>query len=333
VLAPTATLQPAAAAADSSASAGVSVPWAFQWVDHGAPEQLAHLTGQLRWRGFDLGFAVDGLLGVDGRLTAPSLALIPSHLQQVVLTHFAHECLQTLASGSLADMTLTSVDWHEDPLPMQGEFEFTLRRPEAVGTSRGRLTVFDEAGRMQLMNALASLQWPLPAPLANVAGRLQLGTVCLTPDELAGLDLGDLVWIDDAELSPNGLRGQFQANDEEAGCTAWLKRSLMTRDALPAVVSIDNTNDNGAVSAPGAAMLTLAVKSPEIAVARSWLQCAQPVQRLRRPVLATTWEVCQGAHAVCEGRLVVVARRLGLRVTRMLHPKVPDSHSMQKRKG
>jgi hypothetical protein len=63
-------------------------------------------------------------------------------------------------------------------------------------------------------------------------------------------------------------------------------------------------------------------------VERSWLHRAAAVQRLSKPALAMTWTVCEhGAHdglqhepAAFQGRLVVVARRIGLRITRVLEP-------------
>jgi hypothetical protein len=311
---------PPAASLPSFARPGA---WDFHWVDQAVPEPSAHLTGMLRWRGFDVGFAIDGLLGIDGRLAAPSLATLEPHLQQLVLHHFADECLRTFAAGPLAGVELTSAHWHEEPLPMQGEFEFTVRRPGARGVSRGRLTVFGEDGRGPLMDALASLRWPLPAPLRQVAGRLHVGSAYLMPDELAGIDLGDLVWIDDAELSPSGLRVHCRA-DGGASQAAWVKRGVMTRDALqqPAAGGIQgdggraDAGDGGA--APQAAATALAVKSAALPVARSWLQGAEAVQRLPQPALAMVWEAWQGGRAVFEGRLAVVGRRLGLRVTRVM---------------
>lgn len=295
--------------------------WDFQWVDQAAPEPLAHLTGTLRWRGFDVGFAVDGLLGIDGRLAPPSLATLEPHLQQLVLHHFADECLRTFSAGPLAGVELTSVNWHEEPLPMQGEFEFTVRRPGARGVSRGRLTVFGDEGRGQLMDALASLRWPLPAALRHVAARLQVGTVCLMPDELAGIDLGDLVWIDDAELSPSGLRVHCLVDDGLGGasCAAWVKRGVMARDALQQAVGGgpgDGSRAGGEDVSPAAT--ALAVKSAGMRVSRAWLEGAEPVQRLPQPALAMGWEAWLGGRAVFEGRLAVVGRRLGLRVTRVL---------------
>lgn len=303
--------------------------WDFQWIDQPVPESLAHLTGTLRWRGFDVGFAVDGLLGIDGRLAAPSLATLEPHLQQLVLHHFADECLRTFSAGPLAGVELASAHWHEEPLPMQGEFEFTVRRPGARGVSRGRLTVFGEEGRGQLMDALASLRWRLPVALRHLVARLHVGTVCLMSDELAGIDLGDLVWIDDAELSPSGLRVHCRA-DDGAGRAAWVKRGVMTRDALQQAVGGGVQGDGsrvGGVEAPPqspTATAELAVKSLGMPVARSWLQGVEPVQRLPQPALAMVWEAWLGGRAVFEGRLAVVGRRLGLRVTRVTRGPVEE---------
>jgi hypothetical protein len=303
-------LRPPAIAAQTT---GALAAWDFQWVDAGAPEQLAHVTGQLRWRGFELGFAVDGLLGVDGRLAGPGLAAMPPDLQQLVLKHFADECLLSFKGTPLADMSLLSLQWHEDPLPMEGEFEFTVRRAELQRSSRGRLTVFEQAGRLQLINALASLQWPMPLALSTVSGRLHIGSASLMPEECADLEVGDLVWLDDAELAPSGLRAQFiPAHESGAPCWVWIKRSSVLRQAASAAVA---SWPNQASRAP-AAFFT--VTSPEVTVQRSWFQGAITEQRLAQTALALPWQLCAEAGVRFEGQLLVVGRRLGLRVTTVL---------------
>lgn len=303
-------------AADQVQAAGLHdglAVWDFQWVEESAPEQWAQVTGRLRWRGFDIGFALDGLLGVDGRLAAPSLATIPAGLQHLVLQHFAAECLLPLKGGPLADMTLVSLQWHETPLPMEGEFEFMLKRAELSRFSRGRLTVFHEAGRQQLLNALAALRWPVPHGLSTVNGRLQIGAVHLTPDECASLEVGDLVWLDDAEVAPTGLRAQFMPIDSaDAPCWLWIKRSVMTLQSS-AMVGRERVEDAAAEAA-----MTLTATSPDLSVQRAWLQGAMPQQSLTRTALALMWQLRDGARVRYEGQLIVVGRRLGLRVARVL---------------
>ncbi len=296
-----------------SGPANALAAWDFQWVSTGAPEQWAHVTGQLRWRGFDVGFAADGLLGVDGRLAAPSVASMPAHLQQLVLQHFAEDCLQALKGTALADMTLVALQWHEEPLPMEGEFEFTFKRAELPRSSRGRLTVFDRAGRLQLINALATLQWPMPAGLSLLRGRLQIGSTRLSPEDCAGLEVGDLVWLDDAEVAATGLRAQFIPSDEsEAACFAWIKRSSMSWQSAKAGAS--SSQDN----ASGDAGVLLKATSPEMAVQRAWCQGAVRQQPLAQTALALPWQLSGQGTPRFEGQLLVVGRRLGLRVTRVL---------------
>lgn len=303
-------------AADLAQAAGLQgrmAAWNFQWVEESAPEQWAHVTGQMRWRGFDIGFAVDGLLGVDGRLAAPSLATMPPDLQHLVLQHFAAECLRPLKGGPLADMTLVSLQWHEDPLPMEGEFEFTLKRAELSRFSRGRLTVFHEAGRQQLLNALAALVWPVPLGLSTVNGHLQIGSVCLPPNECASLEVGDLVWLDDAEIAPTGLRAQFIPVDPaNAPRRVWLKRSAMTLQ--PSAMVAQARVEDASAEAP----VTLKATSPDLSVQRAWLQGAMPQQSLAHTALALRWQLRDRGRVRYEGQLTVVGRRLGLRVSQVL---------------
>jgi hypothetical protein len=305
-------LRPPADAARSVDLQGKPALWEFQWVNDGAPCQSAHVTGQLRWRGFEIGFSVDGMLGLDGRLAASSLASVPPEFQQLVLQHFADECLQSLRSSPLADMTLVSLQWHEEPFALEGEFEFTLKRTELLRLSRGRLTVFDEAGRRQLIDALAAVRWPVPHSLSMLNGRLQIGSVRLSPEEYAGLEVGDLVWLDDAEVAPSGLRARFlPANEAEAACFVWCKRSTLSLQKpavqiLPQGIGTDE---------PGFNFVAI---SPEVTVQRSWMQGAVPQQPIARPVMSIVWQLVSEGQGRCEGQLIVVGRRLGLRLTRVV---------------
>jgi hypothetical protein len=327
MLEPADVLQQAALAKESMASSaqalGAAARWDFRWLADGPAgpagpaQQRAHVTGQLRWRGFEMVFALDGLAGIDGRLAAPAMALLAPHLQQVVLQHFAQALLragvQTGGTGPLSEITLVSIEWHQEPQPMQGEFSFSLRGPAAAGVSHGRLLLPDPSAQLPWANALAGLHWPLPAAWADVAGRLRLGTVVLTRDELQGLERGDLVWMDDAELSPAGLRARFVANDQHAKRSVWLKGSAMRLDGLQEMAAEPQQRDN----AEDDDVLRLPVMSAEMRVTRSLLHAghAGTPQRLPKPVLASSWQVCRNNAPAFEGQLVVVARRLGLRVT------------------
>lgn len=303
------------AAADQAQSSAASPRCEFQWVERGAAEQLAQLSGLLRWRGFDIEFAVDGLLGVDGRLDAPSLAMLSADLRQLVLRHFADELLQALQAGPLAELTLFSLQWHDEPLAMRGEFEFLLRREGLRGFSRGRLGILDQEGRAQWVNALGAHGWAVPPSLSTVPGHLHLGLARLLPEELAGLEVGDLVWVEEAEISPTGLRARFVPHEAHAGAyLVSIKRSDMARtEPAPARLAAQGAP---VTDGPSDGLVTLSVTSPEVRVQRSWLQGAVQRQSLPQPVLSLPWQMgvtgCAPSHG---GQLVVVARRLGLRLT------------------
>ena len=316
-------LRPDAQAADAPFGADAEDPAGleacdFQWVDRGAPEQRAHLTGQLRWRGFDLGFAADGLLGVDGRLATTHLSALPADMQELVLHHFAQEFMDLLKSGPLADMALLSLQWHEAPLPMDGEFDFQLRRDGVAGFTRGRLTVLDPAGRSQLLDALAALGWPLPHEIGMVRVHLQVGHMSLSPEELAGLEVGDLVWLEDAELAPAGLRVRVVSHEDGAAARfAWIKRSAMVRQSDSTAALVEDVASRP--TAASDALIARPVVSPAMKVQRAWLQGTEPLQSLPQPVLSMCWQMGAADDApTYEGQLVVVGRRLGLRLTRLL---------------
>ncbi len=287
--------------------------WEFQWAQGGGDRQWAQVTGRLHWRGFAVDFALDGLSGLDGRLAAPPMGTLPQALRQLVLHHVADECLRPLEQGPLMGMGLSDLRWHEAPVPMEGEFEFTVKRMGLRGVVRGRLAFAGGAGRDRLFDAISSLGWRLPAETAAVAGRLQVGGTRLTPEEFAGLGVGDLVWLDDADLSPQGLGALFlPASPAAAPRRVRIKRRSMAlagpTAAPPAVAGVQ-----------GGCGVALVATSRELAVQRAWLQGALPAQAMREPALAMDWTFVDSAgHAGCEGRLLLVGRRLGLRLTRVV---------------
>lgn len=303
--------------------------WNFNWVNQPDSLQHAHVTGQLRWGGYDWAFEADGLAGVDGRLAAPSLDALPLHLRQVVLHHFAEECLKPLAVGPLSDLAVTALCWHEDSLPMQGEFEFTVRRAGVRGVTRGRLTPVNQAGRAHLLAAMSLAHWPLPQALAHVTGQLQVGSLRLTPLELAHIEPGDLVWVDEAELSPLGLRAHFHGEGRVFG--AWIKRSVMTRDGMPhggvspAGITTPALQSVPSLASTDATTIDLPLRSPMLSVARAWLHGAQAEHSLPTTALTFTWAAHHDQQVTVEGRLLVVGRRLGLRVSRVLVTDSPEA--------
>jgi hypothetical protein len=156
------------------------------------------------------------------------------------------------------------------------------------------------------------LQWPMPPGLSVVSGHLRIGSVSLTTEEQASIDVGDLVWLDDAEVSPLGLRAMFvQEHSADTSCRVWIKRSTMRiQNEVAGAENIFDAELDG--------VCTLQANSPQITVQRAWLQYAIPEQSLAQTVLAMTWCLGRGEHVCFEGGLIVIGRRLGLRVTRVL---------------
>ena len=63
-------------------------------------------------------------------------------------------------------------------------------------------------------------------------------------------------------------------------------------------------------------------------VQRRWLHGATPLQRLSKPASAMTWTARDGSDdepCAFQGRLIVVARRIGLRITRVHHSVAGDA--------
>lgn len=296
--------------------AGAADGWQFEWLDDLAEAPSARITGRLNWRGFDVEFALDSLAGIDGRLSGPSLDTLPAALQQLVLSHCAEACLDAFSSGPLAGMALIEIHWHDMPVPVDGEFAFSVRRPGVRGGSVGWITVRRDAARRKLLAALVSQNWTLPPALALVDVTLQMGSVGLLPHELDALEPGDVVWIDDAELAPAGLRVHVHASPDEAARPAWIKRSELRLDGAPQGRVRSRAEDGDGAESHDADLL--AVTSPPLVLSRHWLLGGAPMQRLDRPAQAVPWFIGRNGNAVAEGALVLVGRRVGLRITRTL---------------
>jgi hypothetical protein len=278
------------------------------WLDGLPPAIQARVTGCLRWRGIELGVALDGLAGLDGRLDEAHFAQVPGQLQTLMLQHAVAHLMRELSGGPLAELTLERLEWHEMPRPMQGDWALSLRREGAAGMCLGMLMAPDAEARNALANWVAAQAWPLPKDLSNVPGVLRIGRFQLDPSELAELAVGDWVWLDEAELTPQGLRAEFvPTSGDTAGCSAWIKRSELRRDSLAPVEPA--RPDPAQHEAP-----FLSVQSPSLQVARSWIQGATAPQRLPARATALPWLLQRGDWLVAEAKLNVVGRRIGLRI-------------------
>ncbi len=284
------------------------------WLEALPPATLARVTGCLRWRGVELGFALDGLAGLDGRLDAVHFCQVPGQLQNLMLQHLAAQLMRELSGGALAELSLERLEWHDTAQPMLGEWALSLRREGAAGQCLGMLTTPHAEARKALANGLAAQDWLLPDNLRNVSGVLRIGQLPLDAAELAELAVGDWVWLDEAELTPQGLRAEFvPSHFGDSGCMAWIKRSELRLDGLSAA-DLENSLK---LSSTSQELVSLTVQSPALQVARSWVQGATAAQRLPARAMALPWLLQRGELLVAEARLSVVGRRVGLRIQRV----------------
>jgi type III secretion system YscQ/HrcQ family protein len=226
-----------------------------------------------------------------------------------------------------------AVHWQPERLldwPCQLSFSLT-RRPE--GTSLRGAILFESASALQWLHA--SLPIDAASGRARLALelplRLVLGRSNITGDDLAGLDSGDVVWIESAGVTREGVAIELLAPLARRRWRCRAQRSTLR------IVSAADDAEASAAEAPGGAHRTLEKGGRVMSVERSLLETPvtfdlgeinmkvqelerlQPGQIIDLPleVSAATVALRVAGRRIAEGMLVAVGRRLGVRISRI----------------
>lgn len=294
---------------------------ASSWVWSDDVGAMAVGSMHLQWLGVDVACWVDGWSGFDGRLTPASLSQLPVPLRTVLLLRLLEQALDRDAGvpsegTGWGTVVLKSARVFKEPMPMgEAGYGFSLRLAGAGGRTGGRLVV-EPVDVSRLAQALLRQGFALPPSMSRIEGHLQVGTVDPRALRGANLEPGDLVWLEAAELSASGVRVRFHpsaglaegaSEPDEQPLWGWVRGSRLLRDAVP---------PSGALAAgPG----HWQVRSPQgLALRREWCLGLTPEIRLPGTARELEWFIADAQAPVFAGRLIVVDRRVGLRVTRSI---------------
>lgn len=294
---------------------------AFRWLDAAPPSARVTLRAVLRWQGHELGVALDGLLGLDGRLAPEPLMAVGEPLRTLMIRHALDRLAaqwrtldpQGSSLGALA--SLQSIEGGPARDRLEGDWPFLVRMGAAEGVTCGVLTLPDAQAKSDLAQALARHDLALPPSMQHLSGRLRLLDLDTEALDLPGLEPGDLVWVDEALWTPAGLGVTFVSDEAcpttRAGCRAWLRRGDLVLDDAPGAAPGSLAPEPEGRKDPAAGLV---VRSRPLAVPRAW--AAGRIRRIRLPqtVQAMTWEIVGGDRARRQARLRVVGRRLALQV-------------------
>lgn len=276
--------------------------------------------------------ALDGLAAMDPLLVGEPFKLLPTPLRDLAIHRLLALVLSSAPPSITQALEVRAVSWETTKLvdwPCQLSFSLT-RRPE--GTRMLGTMLFETA---------AALQWlhlSLPIDATSERSRLTLalplrlivGRSMVTADALAGLGEGDVVWIETAAITREGIGVDLLAPLAQR---RW--RCRAHRAGLR-VLGADQDVEAHAGEAPGGANRITERGERFMSAERSLLEApvtfdlgeinmkVQELERLQpghvidlpQDVAGATVSLRVAGRRIAEGTLVAVGRRLGVRISR-----------------
>lgn len=277
--------------------------------------------------------AVDGLAAVDPLLVGEPFALMPESLRTLAICRQLARAVWSAPAAISHALEVQAVHWQPQRLPdwpCQLSFSLT-RRPE--GTSLRGVILFETSAALQWLHA--SLPIDAASGRARLALdlplRLVLGRSSIAMDDLAGLDTGDVVWIESAGVTREGVAVELLAPLARRRWRCRAQRSTLR------IVSAAHDAEAYAADSPGGARRTLEQGERVMSAERSLLETpvtfdlgeinmkVQDLERLQpgqiidlpQDVAAATVALRVAGRRIAEGMLVAVGRRLGVRISRI----------------
>lgn len=277
--------------------------------------------------------ALDGLAAADPLLVGEPLALMPEPLRNLAIYRLIARALWSAPAVISQALDVRAVRWESQRLPewpCQLSFSLT-RRPE--GTRLLGVILFETAAALQWLHV--SLPIDAASGLARLALdlplRLVLGRTSIAMDDLAGLDAGDVVWIESAAVTREGVAVELLAPMARRRWRCRAQHSTLR------ILSAADDAEACAADAPGGAHRTPEKGGRVMSAERSLLETpvtfdlgeitmkVQELERLQpgqvidlpQDVAAATVALRVAGRRIAEGMLVAVGRRLGVRISRI----------------
>ncbi|HSD37136.1 MAG TPA: FliM/FliN family flagellar motor switch protein [Rhodocyclaceae bacterium] len=324
---------------------------AVRWT---APRPLhLPLSIRLQCAGYNFCVSLSGLDAIDSRLVGEPFTGMPRNLRTLVVSRLVTECVAALPSALAQGIQLLGIDWHEEDAD-DGASSVAFARRELPGLptlafeccsgATGAIT----SGAMAFADA-GILDWVLDrfGALAvrkldgkALTGRLslRLGSSRLAPAELAQLETGGFVWIDDSTIGAPGIRARMQIRSQErtAGVHAFIKqRRVMVTDSLFVAASPATGDRPQRIPDTQVQDTQTTEASMKIDLSKLELQLdfelgdvMLPVGEIEKVGPGYVFELPQdvadsevlvrvSGKVIAVGEIVAVGRRLGVRITRM----------------
>jgi type III secretion system YscQ/HrcQ family protein len=306
------------------------VEYELSWL---APANLRwHVLIEFACGPYKAALALDGLAAADPRLVGEPFELMPPPLRNLAIHGLMAHALSNAPPSVTQALDIRAVHWEPDSTPdWQCQLSFSLtRRPE--GTRMLGLLLFETAAALQWLHQSLPVdatsgrtRLTLHLPL-----RLILGRSSVVSDALVALAPGDVVWVETARMTRDGVAIELLA---PLARRAWLCRAH--RSELR-IVRADDA-EIWTMDAPGGAQRTQATGGRFMSAERAMLETPvtfdlgelnmkvqelerlQPGQIIELPqdVATATIALRVGGRRIAEGTLIAVGRRLGVRISRI----------------
>jgi type III secretion system YscQ/HrcQ family protein len=300
---------------------------------HAAAEPTWHVVVEVTAGAHRAWLALDGFAAIDPLMVGEPLTLMPAPLRQLVVQRMIARVLANAPRALAAAADVRAIHWNA-PLNDAGACRllFTLTRRADGVQSIGAL----------LFETTAALEWldqVLPVDDASRRSRasirvplqLRLGHSKLPMTELGELRRDDVVWIETASITRDGIAIELGTTDQEC---IWKGRARrhelrLVTAGVPTATAKEAARASVATTIKGAQVMSAERWRLDVPVtfelgtlnmkvdAIEQLQPGQIVDLPQDVATATVTLKVAGAP-VAEGALIVVGKRLGVRIGRML---------------
>jgi type III secretion system YscQ/HrcQ family protein len=304
-----------------------------------APEQLSwQVVAEIAAGAHRAWLALDGFAAIDPLMVGEPLSLMPAPLRGIVVQRLMAQALVDAPRALTNAADVRAIHWNA-PLGDSGGCRLTFaltRRADGV-QSLGAL-VFETPAALEWLDSVLPLDEASRRAHANmrVPLYLLLGRSVLTTGELSGLRAADVVWIESASIARDGVAVEL-GTAEQAGlwkCRARRHELRIVAAGAPTVANLGSATSGSTratVAADGKEAQTMGADRWRLDVPVTFelatlsmkvdeVEQLQPGQVIELPQdLATASVTLRVAGAaVAEGSLIVVGKRLGVRIGRVL---------------
>lgn len=290
-----------------------------------------HVTIELAVGGYHAVAALDGLAAADPLLVGEPFVLAPKQLRDLAIHRLVARALTGSPQALSQALEVRAIHWGSQTLPdWPCRLAFCAsRRPEDVQILG--MLLFESADALKWLHrtlpidkSSARARLALRVPLRLVAGR---STV--SPGDLAGLQRGDVVWIESGDLARDGIGIELQAPLARRAWRCRVRRGALRivaaldapeTTALGQSASIQTTQRGGGFMSAERSQLEAPVifDLGELNLRIQELEQLQPGQIIELPqdVATATVALRVAGRRLAEGTLIAVGRRLGVRIER-----------------